>query len=172
MMIMMMSTIMKCWCWCLIYDSKQKRPALHTSERTIVPRTVIFSSEGALIAITPLFEHTPVLDNNLSINAMLTLVTMITMMSEITKITWNVKLHEIWNDTKCQVQVQVQVYISGLLQAIHTGYCWITMVNCCSSNPGTHIGKPVFRDDPDIYCSCWCSNLFLRNSAVPRSKAE
>ena len=25
-----------------IYDSKQKQPALHTSERTIVPRTVIF----------------------------------------------------------------------------------------------------------------------------------
>ena len=30
------------WCWWWIYDSKQKRPALHTSERTIVPRTVIF----------------------------------------------------------------------------------------------------------------------------------
>ena len=26
----------------LIYDSKQKHPALHTSEHTIVPRTVIF----------------------------------------------------------------------------------------------------------------------------------
>ena len=25
-----------------IYDSKQKEPALHNSERTIVPRTVIF----------------------------------------------------------------------------------------------------------------------------------
>ena len=25
-----------------IYDSKQKHPALHTSERTFVPRTVIF----------------------------------------------------------------------------------------------------------------------------------
>ena len=37
-----MSNIMKWWCWCLIYDSKQKLPALHTSERTIVPRTVIF----------------------------------------------------------------------------------------------------------------------------------
>ena len=58
--------------------------------------TPIFSSEGALIAIAPydypaqqqpLFEHTPVLDNNFSINAMLTLVTMITMMTEITKIT-------------------------------------------------------------------------------------
>ena len=76
-----------------IYDSKQKRLALHTSERTIVPRTVIFSSEGALIAITPydypqqhpLFEHTPVLDNNLNINAMMTLVTMITIKTEITK---------------------------------------------------------------------------------------
>ena len=38
-----MSNIMKCWCWCWIYDSKQKHPALHTSERTIVPRTVIFN---------------------------------------------------------------------------------------------------------------------------------
>ena len=37
-----MSNITKCWCWCWIYDSKQTRPALHTSERTIVPRTVIF----------------------------------------------------------------------------------------------------------------------------------
>ena len=50
------------------------------------------SSEGALIAITPydypqhpLFEHTPVLDNNLHINAMMTLVTMITIKNEITK---------------------------------------------------------------------------------------
>ena len=51
------------------------------------------SSEGALIAITPydypqqhpLFEHTPVLDNNLNINAMMTLVTMITIKTEITK---------------------------------------------------------------------------------------
>ena len=42
MMMKMISNIMKCWCWCWIYDSKQKRPALHTSERTIVPRTVIF----------------------------------------------------------------------------------------------------------------------------------
>ena len=33
---------MKCWCWCWIYDPKQKHQALHTSERTIVPRTVIF----------------------------------------------------------------------------------------------------------------------------------
>ena len=53
----------------------------------------IVSSEGALIAITPydypqgkpLFEHTPALDNNLNINAMMTLVTMITIKTEITK---------------------------------------------------------------------------------------
>ena len=32
----------KCWCWSWIYNSKQKQRALHTSERTIVPRTVIF----------------------------------------------------------------------------------------------------------------------------------
>ena len=37
-----MSNVMKCWSWCWIYDPKQKRQALHTSERTIVPRTVIF----------------------------------------------------------------------------------------------------------------------------------
>ena len=54
------------------YDSKQKHQEIHTSERTIVPRTVIFSSEGALYVILPydypaahpLFEHTPVLNNN------------------------------------------------------------------------------------------------------------
>ena len=77
----------------MINDSRQKHPASHTSERTFVPRTAIFSSEGALIAITPydypqqhpLFEHTPVLDNNLNINAMMTLVTMITIKTEITK---------------------------------------------------------------------------------------
>ena len=37
-----------------IYDSKQKHPALHTSERTFVPQTVIFTFKGifqlALIA--------------------------------------------------------------------------------------------------------------------------
>ena len=33
----------------------------------------------------PLFENTPVLDNNLNINAMMTLVTMITIETEITK---------------------------------------------------------------------------------------
>ena len=31
----------KCRCWCWIYDPKQKQPELHTSEHTIVPRTVI-----------------------------------------------------------------------------------------------------------------------------------
>ena len=47
--------------WCMMHDtwrmmindSRQKHPASHTSERTFVPRTAIFSSEGALIAITP-----------------------------------------------------------------------------------------------------------------------
>ena len=59
----------------------------------------IFSSEGALIAITPydypqgkpLFEHTPALDNNLNIIAMMTLVTIISMINKITKITRNIK---------------------------------------------------------------------------------
>ena len=37
-----MSNVMKCWCW--IYDPKQKHQALHTAERTIVPRTVIVGS--------------------------------------------------------------------------------------------------------------------------------
>ena len=68
LMLMLMLMLM------LIYDPKQKHQELHTSERTIVPRTVIFSSEGALVAVPPydytqqqqrpLFEHTPVLDNN------------------------------------------------------------------------------------------------------------
>ena len=57
------------------------------------------SSEGALIAITPydypqgkpLFEHTPALDNNLNIIAMMTLVTIISMINKITKITRNIK---------------------------------------------------------------------------------
>ena len=35
----------------------------------------------------PLFEHTPVLNNNLSIDAMMTLVTVITMMTKTTKMT-------------------------------------------------------------------------------------
>ena len=43
-----MSNVMKCWSWCWIYDPKQKRQALHTSERTIVPRTVIFKLPVAL----------------------------------------------------------------------------------------------------------------------------
>ena len=56
----------------------------------------VVSSEGALYVILPydyqaaarpLFEHTPVLNNNLSINAMMTLVTMISMMTKITKMT-------------------------------------------------------------------------------------
>ena len=76
----------------------------------------VISSEGALIAITPydypqgrpLFEHTPVLDNNLSINVTMTLVTMITIMTDITKITRNVKWHEMWNDTKCQMTQNVK----------------------------------------------------------------
>ena len=57
---------------------------------------ILISSEGALYVILPydyqaaarpLFEHTPVLNNNLSINAMMTLVTMISMMTKITKMT-------------------------------------------------------------------------------------
>ena len=36
------SNVMKCW----IYDPKQKHQELHTSERTIVPRTVIFLSDS------------------------------------------------------------------------------------------------------------------------------
>ena len=60
------------------------------------------SSEGALIAITPydythpLFEHTPVLDNNLNkINAMMTLVAMITIKTEITKTTSAHEQHQL-----------------------------------------------------------------------------
>ena len=64
----------------------------------VSPVAMFFSSEGALIAITPydypqarpLLKHTPVLDNNLNINAMMTLVTMIVIKTEITEITRNV----------------------------------------------------------------------------------
>ena len=60
---------------------------------------IVISSEGALIARTPydypqgkpLFEHTPALDNNLNIIAMMTLVTIISMINKITKITRNIK---------------------------------------------------------------------------------
>ena len=38
---LMLMCISICW----IYDPKQKHQALHTSEHTIVPRTVIFSIE-------------------------------------------------------------------------------------------------------------------------------
>ena len=56
--------------------------SLSTTEVEVDQFAVFVSSEGALIAITPydypqqhpLFEHTPVLDNNLSINATMTLV--------------------------------------------------------------------------------------------------
>ena len=54
---------------------------------------LFISSEGALYVILPydytfqLFEHTPALDNNLNINAMMIFVTIITIRSEITEIT-------------------------------------------------------------------------------------
>ena len=38
--------VMKYWCWCWIFDPKQKHQALHTSELTIVPRTVIFIDQN------------------------------------------------------------------------------------------------------------------------------
>ena len=52
--------------WCMMHDtwrmmindSRQKHPASHTSERTFVPRTAIFSSEGALYVILP-YDYTP-----------------------------------------------------------------------------------------------------------------
>ena len=34
----------------------------------------------------------------------------------------------------CPINQSIK-YISGLLQTIHRGYCWITMVNRCSSSP-------------------------------------
>ena len=53
-----------------------------------------FNSEGAIYVIMPydypaqpLFEHTPVLNNNFEYYAMMTLLTMISMMTKITKIT-------------------------------------------------------------------------------------
>ena len=60
----------------------------------------------------PLFLNTLVLDNNLSINAMMTLVTMLKIMTEITKMkcqmTPIVKSHEMSNDTKCQMTRNVK----------------------------------------------------------------
>ena len=44
-------------CWCYIYDSKQKHKELHTSERTIVPRTVIFETGSETFSI-PFFSNT------------------------------------------------------------------------------------------------------------------
>ena len=64
----------------------------------------------------PLFEHTPVLDNNLNINAMMTLVTLITMMNKIAKdhtkyqMTQNVKWHRMSNDMKCQMTQNVKLH--------------------------------------------------------------
>ena len=42
----------------------------------------------------PLFEHTPVLDNNLNINATMTLVTVITIKTEIIKTTSALQQHQ------------------------------------------------------------------------------
>ena len=53
------------------------------------------------MTIRPLFENTPVLDNNLNINALMTL----TMMNKITR---NVKWHKISNGTKCQMTQNVK----------------------------------------------------------------
>ena len=53
------------------------------------------------MTIRPLFEKTPVLDNNLNINALMTL----TMMNKITR---NVKWHKILNGTKCQMTQNVK----------------------------------------------------------------
>ena len=70
-------------------------PPVYSDPPVLIKYTLWFvSSEGALRAITPydylqqqhpLFEHTPVLDNNLNINAMMTLLTMITIKTEITE---------------------------------------------------------------------------------------
>ena len=53
------------------------------------------------MTIRPLFENTPVLDNNLNIDALMTL----TMMNKITR---NVKWHKISNGTKCQMTQNVK----------------------------------------------------------------
>ena len=69
---------------------------LYTSQRTIVPRTVIFSSEGALYVILPYdYPQRSILSLNthwflmttLIINDLMTLVNVISMKTKITKMT-------------------------------------------------------------------------------------
>ena len=80
-------------------EEKYEKYEKYKSENGEKARRHVVSSEGALIAITPydypqgrpLFEHTPALDNNLNIIAMMTLVTIISMINKITKITRNIK---------------------------------------------------------------------------------
>ena len=40
------------------------------------------------------------------------------------------------------------------------------MVNRCSSNPGTNIGKPVFMNDPHILFMLMFKSLFYSNSTI------
>ena len=40
------------------------------------------------------------------------------------------------------------------------------MVNHCSSNPGTNIGKPVFMNDPHILFMLMFKSLFYSNSTI------
>ena len=40
------------------------------------------------------------------------------------------------------------------------------MVNRCSSNPGTNIGKPVFMNDPHILFTLMFKSLFYSNSTI------
>ena len=81
------------------FDNCQNIFVRHFVSQSILTKgvlpNIVISSEGALYVILPydypaqrpLFEHTPVLNNNLSIDAMMTLLTMISMMTKITEIT-------------------------------------------------------------------------------------
>jgi len=83
----------------------------------IVKVTVIVSSEGALYVILPYDYSAPTFWAHTGPRQQLEhkcyddFVTMITIMTEITKIWWNIKWHEMWNDTKCQMTQNVKWHL-------------------------------------------------------------
>ena len=104
------------WWWCqMSWNVKCQCQSMTPSrnDRRYILRSVQSSPGRSFLApkelytwycpmtIRPLFENTPVLDNNLNINALMTL----TMMNKITR---NVKWHKISNGTKCQMTQNVK----------------------------------------------------------------
>ena len=56
---------------------------------------------------------------------------------------------------------QVYIFQDYYKRYIQVVVEWITMVYCCSSNPGTNIGKPVFTNDPNILFMLMFKTLFF-----------